>query len=445
MGIEVTHPYYDQALPNWIKVRDSYQGSDRIKFKGKTYLPKLDGQSSDEYNEYKLRAVYFNAVERTVQGLIGAVMRVEPIIQVPPKMDEWLDDITNTGVSLTNFISYMLGEQLLTNRQGTLVDYDERPYLVGYATEQITNWATDVIVLKESYAKIDLIDPYLITYEIQYRELKMLDGVYIVNIWRQETGLKNKAGSAWKITDTFYPEIKGKPLVEIPFIPLSDDGFNLVSSTSTLIPLADMTLSLYRTSADLEHGRHFTALPTPYVTGVGGQTNTPPELSIGSGTAWILPEVATKVGFLEFTGQGLTALENAVKEKKEMMASLGSQMLQSSKAGVETADAVRLRQNAEASTLISTVKIVEKGIEKALQLMADWEGITGDISVKLNTDFVDSKITSNDLTAYVSAWQAGAISQDTFLYNMAKGEMLDPDTDIETEKDKISVENVNLE
>ena len=430
MGIESKHPYYEQASNQWSRIRDSFDGSDAIKSKGVDYLPKLSGQTSEQYNAYKLRAVYYNGIERTVKGLVGAVMRVDPIIDVPPKVEEWLQDITGTGISLNDFISHMLSEQLLTGRQGVLIDRNEvRPYLTGYTTEQITNWLDDTIVLQETYRKTDPKDPYKSEYDIQYRELAIKDGVFVVSIWRKDKG-------GWKIVDELFPTMRGDGLEGIPFVSISGDGFNLEPSMSSLLSLADMGLSLYRTSADLEHGRHFTALPTPYVTGIDVDS----ELTIGSGTAWILPDSSSKAGYLEFSGQGLKALEVAMDEKRSMMASLGAQLLQSQKSGVEASDTVRLRQNAEASTLISTVKTVERAIQSALQVMAEWEGITGDISIKLNTDFVDTKINAQDMTSLMGAWQSGAISHDTFLFNMKRGEILDPETSIEDEKDRIEVQ-----
>jgi hypothetical protein len=435
MGIESKHPYYVEASNQWSRIRDSFEGSDAIKNKGVDYLPKLSGQDKAQYDAYRLRAVYYNGIERTVSGLVGAVMRVDPIMELPPKLEELMDDITGTGVSLNDFISMMLSEHLLMGRQGVLVDRnEERPYLTGYTTEQVTNWLDDTVVLQETYRQIDPKDKYKSEYAIQYRELtKDEDGKYVVRIWRDVSG--------WKIVDEKYPTMRGDGLDGIPFVALSGDGFNFEPTMSSLLALADTGLSLYRTSADLEHGRHFTALPTPYVTGIDIDS----ELSIGSGSAWVLPNEQSKVGYLEFSGQGLKALEVAMDEKRSMMASLGAQLLQAQKSGVEATDTVRLRQNAEASTLVSTVKSVEQAIQTALQVMAEWEGITGDISLKLNTDFVDTKINAQDMTSLMGAWQSGAISHETFLYNMKRGEILAPDVSIEDERDRIDVQAGDLE
>ena len=436
MGIESTNPLYRETQNKWTRVRDSFLGSDAVKEKGEVYLPKLSSQSKEEYEAYVLRAMYVNAIKNTVQGLVGAVMRINPVINAPDRIMELAQDITGTGVSLNDFISNMLSEQLLMGRQGILVDRTEnRTYLSGYTTEQITNWMDDAIILKETYITHDTQDHYQMTYEVQYRELMIdEDGDYVIRIWRESTG--------WESVAEFVPTKVGQSLREIPFVALSGNELNLNPTQPPLLSLVDTNLSMYRTSADLEHGRHFTALPTPYVTGIDGDS----ELRIGSGSAWILPDSSSKAGYLEFTGQGLQALEKAVEEKRGIMASLGASLLQTQKSGVESAESIRLRQNSEASVLVGAVLSVQEGIAKALSLMAEWEGVSGDIEVELNTDFVDTKISSEDLTALMSAWQSGAISHETFLYNMKKGEVIPSNVTLEDEKDRIDLQNsMNLD
>ncbi len=437
MPINSTHPSYDEFVDKWERTRDTFNGSDAVKGEGGKYLPKMQGQNKDEYNAYKMRALYFDSVERTVRGLVGAVMRIEPIVEAPDKLKNLFGDITNTGVSLNNLISLKLQEQLLMGRQGLLIDYDKRPYLVHYATEQITNWFDDKIILQEA-SKISKDDIYDADYETQYRELTLENSQYIVNIWTKNTK------DEWVKGEDIVAENNNKPLDFIPFVSVSTDGFNLEPSKSSILSLADVSLSLYRTSADLEHGRHYTALPTPYITGYEAQQDGG-TFNIGPSKIWLLPKSEAKVGLLEFTGQGLKALSIGMDEKIAMMAALGSQLLQGQKSGVEAADTVRLRQNAEASTLISAVKMVEQAITKALVIMNDWGGWGGTdtISVKLNTDFVDTKMSSQDITALMGAWQSGAISHDTFLFNMKRGEILEPSVDIEVEKEKITIENTD--
>ena len=436
MGIDSTHPLYDDSKEKWTRVRDSYLGSDAIKSKGEIYLPKLSSQEKGEYDAYVMRSMYVNAIKNTVQGLVGAVMRINPVINAPDRIMELAQDITGTGVSLNDFISNMLSEQLLMGRQGVMIDRTtERAYLSGYTTEQMTNWMQDVIVLKETYLQQDLNDNYSQSYEVQYRELLIdEDGNFLVRLWKDNEG--------WSISQEIYPTKVGQPLDMIPFVAISGNELNMNPSQPPLMSLVDTNLSMYRTSADLEHGRHFTALPTPYVTGIDGDS----ELRIGSGSAWILPDSSSKAGYLEFTGQGLQALEKAVEEKRSIMAGLGASLLQTQKNGVESAESLRLRQNSEASVLVGAVLSVQEGISKALSIMAEWEGVSGDIEVALNTDFVDTKILPEELTALMGAWQSGAISHETFLHNMKKGEILPVEVTVEDEKDRIDLQNpMNLD
>ena len=424
--IDEQHPKYTERLSQWSRCRSVADGEDAVKAAGELYLPKLGSQSDKSYKGYKQRASLFNAVKRTADGLVGAVMRVDPVVEGVD--DEWLNDITGTGVSLKSFISYMLTEQLLTGRQGVLVDYGDRPYLTGYATEQITNWFDDRVILKETHRVADAVDIYKSSYQTRYRELVLEEGSYIVRVWELE-------GDKWAIKEEISPTVRGDRFKEIKFVGISVDGLNLSPETPPLLALADMNLSHYRTSADLEHGRHFTALPTPYIIGVEADT----EIPLGAETAWSIPNEKATVGFLEFSGSGLSSLETAMSEKRSMMASLGAQLIEGQKSGVEAGDTLRLRQSSEMSVLMSVVKTVESGINKAVMLMSEWNG-GGEISIKLNTDFADTKIAPADMQALMQAWQSGGISHDTFLYNMKRGEIVPEGVSVEDERSLIELQ-----
>ena len=427
MGIESKHPQYAKKENQVSRCRDTYDGEDSVKGAKTKYLPKLSKQTDASYKAYIQRASFYNTMKRTIHGLAGAVMRIDPIVEGAD--GAWLEDITTTGMTIEDFVYYMLTEQLLTGRQGILVEHDgTRPYLVGYSTEQMTNWMDGVVVLKEEFRNPNPKDKYDSKFEVQYRELVILENRYEVNIWREKKG-------KWVIHETLNPDKRGAALDFIPFVSASVDGFNFNPKTPPLLNLADMNLSHYRTSADLEHGRHFTALPTPYVTGVDAES----ELSIGAESAWVLPDVASKAGFLEFSGAGLKALDVAMDQKRSMMASLGAQLLDGQKNGVEATETVKLRQNSEASVLMRAVKSVEGTLNKALNLMTDWEG-GPEVKVTLNTDFANTSMGHQDMTALMGLWQSGAISHESLLWNMKRGEVIPPDVSVEEERDRVDMQ-----
>ena len=423
MGVELLHPQYETYQDKWQRCRDCFEGEDEVKDRGTTYLPQLSGQDDDDYSAYKKRALYYSVISRTIQGMVGSSTRIPPVVNVPDKMRPWLQDITNTGISLNGFIQQMIEEHLLMSRYAILVDHDgDRPYLTGYTAESIRNWSNSSVVLGETVQQVAPDDVYDIEEITQLRELIATEEGYQVNLWQEDYG--------WEIVEKIQPTLRGTAIEGIPLVVLSKEGVGLNISSPSSINLVNMSLSHYRTSADLEHGRHYTALPTPYVTGIDVDT----ELRIGAGTAWVLPDVQSKAGYLEFSGQGLRALETALDDKRRMMATLGAQMLEQSREGVEAAETVRLRQNAETSTVIQSLNIVEQGITQALKKMAEWQGIDSEgISVEINKDIIDAKMSSKDLTALVGAWQNGVISQEAATWNIKKGELLPPDSTGEEE------------
>jgi hypothetical protein len=380
--INSTHPQYDKMLPSWDKCRRTYGGEEDVKAAGQLYLPKLGSQKTESYNAYKKRAYFFNGVAKTIDGMVGTSMRVDPVINGVPK--ELLKDITGTGISVIDFISYLLTEQLLMGQQGVMVDHNgERPYLSGFKAEQIVNWMDDRIILAEQYLVADDKDEYKQKFETQYRELVLDDsGAYSVYLWRK---VKSSGGvmEQWGIVETYSPSIKGSKFTNIPFVKSSVDGLNLSTEKPPLLPLVDMNLSHYRSSADLEHGRHFTSLPTPYIIGVKDAGT----IQLGAETAWVIPNEKAQVGFLEFTGQGLQSLEEAITQKGQMMAALGAQLISGQRKGVESFEALALKQNAEMSHLMAAVKRTEGLITNALQLLVDWTNEPTEVTVKLNTVF----------------------------------------------------------
>jgi hypothetical protein len=162
----------------------------------------------------------------------------------------------------------------------------------------------------------------------------------------------NQGKKEWKLVDTVTPLRLGKPLPLIPFV---FHGPRHSLPDVDKVPLADIiavNLDHYRLSADYKHGMHFTALPTAWVSGFDKNSS----LRIGSSTAWVAETPGATAGFLEFTGQGLTTFERAMDRDEQLMAVLGTRMLESQKRVGETAAAIELRQSGE-NSILNTVSL----------------------------------------------------------------------------------------
>lgn len=436
MPIDTRHKDYKESAPIWQRCRDVVAGEDAVKAGKEKYLPKLEGQSDDEYKAYLARGLFYNATSRTIQGTSGAIFRKPTLVEPEnPYVEESAQNIVD--------------EILETGRFGLLVDLPAdggEPYFVGYKAEQIINWRYETIgdeqvltmvVLEEVYEEADPEDPYVLVEKVRYRELLLNEDAIYQQVVHNKV-VDDKGKESFQVDPPIIPTVKGEPLSEIQFIFFGATELSADVDKPPLLDLVNANLSHYRTSCDLEHGRHFTALPTAWVAGFPKEST----LRIGAGTAWVTENVNAKAGFLEFTGQGLGALDTAMTEKKELMASLGARLFANSKGGVEAAETVRLRQSADTATASSIANLVSKGLTKAYQMYLAFqrtqEGTTA--VVQINTDVLDATMSADDAIKLVSLWQQRGISRHTLLWNLKQGEILPPDQTLELEAAMIDVE-----
>lgn len=465
-GISTHHPSYDDHESQWQRCRDATDGSDAVKKRGIAYLPMLTEQSKEEYDAYRLRAYWFGGSARTLQGLTGAVMRKDPdTSEAPEILTDFLKDVTRTGVPFPAFVKTTLDEDLKTGRYGVLVEMpsavdvpNPSPYWVAYQTEQIKNWETDMIAGVQTLTFVSLCeyvieedddDPYVMTSVEQYRELYLEQSTdeqtktqqyrYHQQLWRKKKDTQQGAEEWVRYEKEITPVFRNTPLDFIPFLFFGPTTITPAIEKSPILDLVDANLSHYRSSADLEHGRHFCGLPTPWVAGFPKET----KLSIGSSVAWVTNDVQAKAGMLEFTGQGLGALETAIKDKKQDMAILGARLLEPQKAATEANDTLQTRLAGEQSVLQSVANTLSVGFSKLLQWTAFWMGVgetAKKITVKVNTELLDQKMTFEELTKLVTSWQSGAISYDTLYYNMERGGVTRPGVNAKKEQAQIEVE-----
>lgn len=443
MPVDSKHPKYSSEAPKWRLVRDCIDGEFAIKAAGTIYLPKLTNQKEQKYRAYRDRAMFYGATGRTLQGLLGAIFRKPPAWTVPKRIEAMIADVDMAGTAATTFAVRLVEDILATGHPGVLVDMPAgggRPYFAFYAAEAITNWRTrvvnsvvmlDQVILQES-VETPATDGFGSETSIRYRVLELDEA----NFYRQRTFTKQGSGD-WVASDPVEPKVRGARISYIPFCFFGPSDLAPDPQNSPLLALASVNVSHYRTTADLEHGAHWTALPTPWVSGMEDQTK---KLSIGSEEAWNLPQ-GGEAGMLEFQGAGLAALERRLESKERLMVKLGARLLEDQKMAAETEESKRLDYSGENSILGAVANTASMGLTKCLNWAAEWEGVAGqEVSAKLNTDFFDKAMDPALIRELVAAWQAGAMSRATMLWNLERGEMLKPGSDAEAEADAIDAE-----
>lgn len=427
-GYEETHRDFDNRSKEWEMIRDCIDGETAIK--SGYYLPMLSGHKWDEYEGYKARAVWYGATARTVQGLAGALLRKPPSLEMPEQVKTLTENITQTGITFPMFAKTVAEEVLAFGRYGLLVDVSENgsePYFAGYKCEQIRNWRTELlngiprlvqVVLKEC-VEVPGKEGFGTEEREQYRVLQLENERYVVDIWTENDESKYDHKRV-------EPKIRGRSLTDIPFLFINPFSLTPETSRSLLLDLATLNIHHYRVSADWRHALYFTSLPQPWVSGI---TEEGKVWQIGSSRVLQLPPEA-KAGMLEFTGQGIGALERAMEALEKRMAVLGARLLEDQRAQAETAEAVRMRHAGENSTMAAIADTLGRAFEAAFRWMSQWKGLNskGDaIKVRMNTDFVDAPLNPQEILALVGAWQSGAIPQSVLWHNLRQGEIIPTD------------------
>jgi hypothetical protein len=454
----VKNPKY--ALTIWQKCRDVIEGQEAIHLSTTKYLPRLSGMTTAEYNAYLSRTTFYNATQRTVDAMSGLLFRKEPVtIKMSAALTELCKDIDLQGNTLQSFVEQIADEVMSVGRIGVLVDYPTvelaegteitvaqaeqsnlRPFIASYKAEDIWDWKTGSVnnkkvliklVLHEVAEEADPSDEFKTKYVDKVRVLDLVEGIYRQRIYK----LNNKEYVFEKET---LPTINSATLDYIPFVFFNPKNNEADVAKPPLLDLVNVNISHYKTTGDLEHGAHFVGLPTAVIT--GHRLLKDEVLKIGSSTAWVFAEPEAKASYLEFTGQGLDALEKRLTKKEEQMATLGARMLATEKAAAESAEAHSIKRQGENSVLGRISNSISSGVVQLLVIIADWIKDSENVEYELSKDFVPSTMTAQDLTALVSAWQQGAIGFTDLIKALQKGEIVDPERTPEKIAEEAAIE-----
>jgi hypothetical protein len=108
--LDTTNPQYDKWLPVWKKCRDAIEGQEWVHEQGEIYLPNPAQWNPELYKAYKLRATYFNACGRTLDGMTGLIFRKQPEVVHPTALKPIADDIDMAGSDLMAFAEQLVDE-----------------------------------------------------------------------------------------------------------------------------------------------------------------------------------------------------------------------------------------------------------------------------------------------------------------------------------------------
>lgn len=459
------HSDYFEYSGQWKKIRDVIEGEDRIKEQGTNYLPKLSGQTEADYNAYKQRALLYNATGRSVEAFVGMIFRKPVNIELPDAVEERRENISLENESVNEVLKRIAREAVTVGRGGILVDYptvetgklrriadvnrsEINPYMALYDTEDIINWKVDYnngnttlrsVMLEEKYYEDDSGDFPSGTEKTQYRKLIINEDGY----YEQQVLREGGDDDGTSVIAAYEPVMNGSRMTEIPFYFYGVTDNTPTPEKPAILDLVNLNLSHYRSSADYEHGLHWTALPTLVITGA-----TQEELGnvcIGPEGGIVLENEDASAEMLEFQGKGLDQIESALDRKEGMMADLGARLIMDVENPTDAAETVQLKQQGQNSVLGNISDTIARAYESALKMLAEWQGAEpDDVSVTINKNFTPWKIDSKMVQVLMAALQQNRITQDTFIRNLQRGEIVREEETIEDYKMELERQSLDF-
>lgn len=446
MATKINHRSYQARRLEYDKIRSCVEGEDELKRHGEVYLPKPQGMTQQQYTRYVMGTSFYAVAERTLRGLVGAATRNEPVCELPTRLEPMRENATFEGNSLNVLIEDALREVISMSRFCMLLDYPtvtssptQAPFVSTFDAEHILDWREELVDGRQKLTMLRLHEDNndLEDEGVEQHLVLTLEPAYTVRRYHITTRQSSPGVSTVEeveIQEPMIPTVNGSPLFEIPAVIVSPYNLKADVEKPAFLDLVNLNLAHYRVSADYYWSLFLTSQPTPWVAGAINENNKPTQ--IGSGAFWVLPE-GSEAGMLEHSGAGIASMKNALDDLTDQMASLGARLLDS-KGRNETEGTAKLRHKAEHSILHSSVIMVEAALRKLLRLAAVWTSSDPEqVKLKMHRDFTSAQLDPAILTALVKSWQAGAISHDTLLMNLKKGELMDVNRALEDEKELI--------
>lgn len=413
-SVKTQHQEYLRAAKKWQRIRNVLAGEceQYLRDVGSSEPDKNYGQQRQ--SDYAEGAILYNFTRRTVAGMVGAVMRKPPEIQIPTALEYLLDNADGEGVGLIQQSQDCLGHVYAIGRAGLLVDAPAvsvatmaeqnagklNPRILLYTAENVINWRKTQIILRETYEY--QADEFDWRTAEQYRVLELVDGLYQQRLFVFDATGKETA------TETFYPAINGKRLNYIPFAFVGATNNDATVDESPLETLSDINLGHYRNSADVEESGFICSQPTLMIyPGEGMNAHTfaeanPQGIRLGSRSGHNLG-AGGRSELLQAQESNLS--RQLMRDKEEQAVMAGAQLL--TPTAQITAESARIQRGADSSIMATGALNVSSAYEQCLRWAAEMMSDSSEIVYELNTEFFMQPMTAQDRAQWIADINSG--------------------------------------
>jgi hypothetical protein len=424
--------------PHWILIEDLLQGTFGMRQKHRRYLPQEPRELDESYDNRLARSVvppYYQRLERLLAGML--TRKPVRLVDTSDTITEQLFDVDLNGNDLNVWTYETARKMVRYGHIGTLVDAPAdggRPYWVSYTPRQILGWRTEAQEGRQQLTMLRLQE--LATVPDGLYGEKVVQQVRVLTPGEYQIHQKDDKGD-FRIVD------EGRTsLSEIPFSIAYSNRVGFMESRPPLEDIAELNLKTYQVQSDLDNQLHISAVP---MLAFYGFPSSAEEVSAGPGEAIAFPAE----GRAEYIEPGGTSYEYQFKRLEQLalqINELGLSAVLGQKLTAETAEAKRINRSQGDSTMMVIAQNMQDMIDNCLQFHAQYLGQNEAAgSCHVNRDFMGERLDPQEINSLLQLYTAGTITQETLLQQLADGEVLGDDFDVDEELEATANAGMDLQ
>ena len=413
--------------PHWVLIETLMTGTYGIRKKHRTYLPQEPRELDEAYDNRLLRSVlapFYARLERMLAGML--TRKPVRLTDVSDVITEQLFDVDLQGNDLNVWTYETARKCIRYGHVGVLVDapaagQNGRPYWVTYTPRDIVGWRYEMENGKQRLVQLRLVEKIIVPDGL-YGE-KEVEQVRVLTPGAFEIHQKNQRGE-FVVTD------EGRTsLSEIPFSVAYSNRLGLLESRPPLADIAELNLKQYQVQSDLDNQLHISAVP---MLAFYGFPQAAEEISAGPGEAIAFPSDG-RAEYIEPGGRSYEAQFKRLDQVAQQINELGLAAVLGQKLSAETAEAKKIDRSQGDSTMMVIAQQMQDLIDNCLVFHAEYMQERNAGSSFVNRDFLASRLEPQEIQALLQLYNAGSITQKTLLDQLAEGEVLGDEFDVEEE------------
>lgn len=423
-------------------------GTESMKAKGETFLPKEPEESQQAYEVRLARTYLLNAFRRTVLYLSGQIFSKPVVLQDdnPEEIKELSENIDLENNNLAVFSKKVFEAGLVDGITFVLVDYPPsptdltkeqekaigiRPYWVHIPSSNLIGWRTEKkngetiltqIRIKESITKNK--GKYGTEAVARIRVINL--GSY--EVYEDITGGNEKD---WKLVEsgvtTFTEEI---PLA----IYRPGDKITFMTSVPCLEDLAALNLAHYQSQSDQANILHYARVPILFGKMLADD---PTKIVIGPNRMIHSNREEAELSYVEHTGAAIGAGRESLDDLENRMSLYGLQLLMP-KTGRVTATEKALSSGENDCTLKTYGLIFQDFLEQCIVYTCQWLKLDNPGSVIVNTQF--RLLQSADADVLIKAKVANILPRHAVLQEFLYRGIINEDSNLDDIEDWLKEE-----